>query len=323
VVVQMTSKATQFRAQLLHPRHWLLWLAFGLWRMISLLPYGVLLQLGKGIGLLVHSFPSRRKTIALRNIQLCFPNLRDQEHRAMLRSNLINVGTALMEVGIAWWWPKKRFSKLLQFEGLEHLEAHKGRGLMLLGIHYTTLEIGAAAISSVFQMDGMYRAHGNPVYDFLQARGRLDKGIGNGVVYERRDVRGTMKALKSGRSLWYGPDQDYGLGQGLFAPFFGIQAATVYATARFAEKTGAAVVPFSHIRLPGSQGYKITVYPALEDFPTGDDLADATRVNKIIEEFILLQPDQYLWVHRRFKNRPEGEADVYQVARKKRSERKK
>ena len=319
----MTSKATQFRAQLLHPRHWLLWLAFGLWRMISLLPYGVLLQLGKGIGLLVHSLPSRRKTIALRNIQLCFPNLSDQEHRAMLRSNLINVGTALMEVGIAWWWPKKRFSKLLQFEGLEHLEAHKGRGLMLLGIHYTTLEIGAAAISSVFQMDGMYRAHGNPVYDFLQARGRLDKGIGNGVVYERRDVRGTMKALKSGRSLWYGPDQDYGLGQGLFAPFFGIQAATVYATARFAEKTGAAVVPFSHIRLPGSQGYKITVYPALEDFPTGDDLADATRVNKIIEEFILLQPDQYLWVHRRFKNRPEGEADVYQVARKKRSERKK
>ena len=118
----------------------------------------------------------------------------------------------------------------------------------------------------------MYRAHGNPVYDFLQARGRLNKGTGSGVVYERRDVRGTMKALKKGRALWYGPDQDYGLSQGLFVPFFGIQAATVYATARFAEKTGAAVVPFSHIRLPGSQGYKITVYPALEDFPVGDDL---------------------------------------------------
>ena len=192
---------------------------------------------------------------------------------------------------------------------------------MLLGIHYTTLEIGAAAISTVFEMDGMYRAHGNPLYDFVQARGRLNKGLGDGVVFERRDVRGTMKALKSGRSLWYGPDQDYGLGQGLFAPFFGIQAATVYATARFAEKTGAAVVPFSHIRLPGTQGYKITVYPALDKFPTGDDLADATRINKIIEQFILLQPDQYLWVHRRFKNRPEGEADLYPVARKKRSER--
>jgi KDO2-lipid IV(A) lauroyltransferase len=239
----------------------------------------------------------------------------------MLRSNLINVGTALMEVGIAWWWPKKRFAKLLQFEGLEHLEAQKHRGVMLLGIHYTTLEIGAAAISSAFQMDGMYRAHGNPVYDFVQARGRLDKSLGDGVVYERRDVRGTMKALKSGRSLWYGPDQDYGLRQGLFAPFFGIQAATVYATARFADKTGAAVVPFSHIRLPGSKGYKITLYPALEDFPTGDDLADATRINKIIEEFILLQPDQYLWVHRRFKNRPEGEPDVYQLPAVKRGNR--
>jgi len=239
----------------------------------------------------------------------------------MLRANMINVGTALMEVGMAWWWSKKRFSKLLQFEGLEHLEAQKGRGVMLLGIHYTTLEVGAAAISTVFEMDGMYRRHGNPVYDFLQARGRLSKGIGENIVFERRDVRGTMKALKSGRSLWYGPDQDYGLGQGLFAPFFGIQAATVYATARFAEKTGAAVVPFSHIRLPGSQGYKISVYPALEDFPTGDDLADATRINSIVEEFILLQPDQYLWVHRRFKNRPEGEADVYQVAQRKRRNR--
>ncbi len=318
----MKSKATQFKWSLLHPRHWLLWLAFGLWRLITALPYSILLLLGKGLGLLVHSFPSRRKTIALRNIQLCFPELTDQEHRDMLRANLINVGMAVMEVGMAWWWSKKRFSKLLQFEGLEHLEVLEGRGVMLLGIHYTTLEIGCAGISSVFQMDGMYRAHGNPVYDFLQARGRLHQGIGNGVVFERRDVRGTMKALKGGRSMWYGPDQDYGLGQGLFAPFFGIQAATVYATARFAQKTGAAVVPFSHIRLPGTQGYKITVHPALENFPTGDDLVDATRINIIIEEFVLLKPEQYLWVHRRFKNRPEGEADLYQMPRRKRSERK-
>ena len=99
----------------------------------------------------------------------------------------------------------------------------------------------------------------------------------------------------------------------MFAPFFGMRAATVYATARFADKTGAAVVPFSHIRLPGTQGYKITFHAPLESFPSGDDLVDATRINKIIETFILLQPDQYLWVHRRFKNRPEGEADIYNL----------
>lgn len=321
----MSSKGTVFKTQLLHPRYWLIWLAFGLWRGITALPYPMLLIMGKGIGLLVHRFPSRRKTIAFRNIQLCFPELSDAQHRTMLRENFKSVGMALLEVGMAWWWSRKRFAKLLQFEGLENLSALEGsgQGVMLLGIHYTTLEVGAAGISSVFQMDGMYRAHGNPVYDFLQARGRLSKGIGDNMVFERRDVRGTMKALKNGRSLWYGPDQDYGLGQGLFAPFFGIQAATVYATARFAEKTGAAVVPFSHIRLPGTQGYKITVHPALKDFPTGDDLADATRINEIIEEFVRLEPEQYLWVHRRFKNRPEGEPDLYQVARKKRSERKK
>lgn len=318
----MTSKGTQFKTNLLHPRHWPIWLAFGVWRAITVLPYPVLLVLGKAIGLLVHSVPSRRKTIAKRNIELCFPQHSAAANKAMLRTNFINMGIALMEVGIAWWWSKKRFAKLLQFEGLENLSAVKDRGVMLLGIHYTTLEIGTAGISSVFQMDGMYRAHGNPVYDFLQARGRLNQGLGDGRVFERRDVRGTMKALKNGRSLWYGPDQDYGLGQGLYVPFFGIQAATVYATARFAQKTGAAVVPFSHVRLPGAKGYKITVYPALEDFPVGDDLIDTSRINQLVEEMVMLQPDQYLWVHRRFKNRPEGEADLYNLPPRKKRRRK-
>jgi KDO2-lipid IV(A) lauroyltransferase len=240
----------------------------------------------------------------------------------MLRANFISTGIAVMEVGIAWWWSEKRFSKLLQFEGLENLQVEEGRGTMLLGIHFTTLEVGTAALGTVIARDGMYRAHGNPVYDFVQARGRLHKGTNGDVVFERRDVRGTMRALKAGRRLWYGPDQDYGLRQGLYAPFFGIQAATVYATARFAEKTGAAVVPFSHIRLAGSQGYKITVYPALEDFPSGDDLVDATRINKIVEEFILLQPEQYLWVHRRFKNRPESEPDLYGLPDRKKKPKK-
>lgn len=318
----MSSKGTQFKTALLHPRHWLTWLVFGLWRVVTALPYPLLLLLGKGLGLLIYRFPSRRRTIAKRNIELCFSEQSPDQNKAMLRANFINMGIAVMEVGIAWWWSKKRFAKLLKFEGLGNLSEIKDRGVMLLGIHYTTLEIGTAGISSVFPMDGMYRAHGNPVYDFLQARGRLNQGLGEGMVFERRDVRGTMKALKNGRSLWYGPDQDYGLGQGLFVPFFGIQAATVYATARFAQKTGAAVVPFSHVRLPGAKGYKITVYPALEDFPVGDDVIDTSRINQLVEEMVLLQPEQYLWVHRRFKNRPEGEVDLYNLPERKKRRRK-
>lgn len=316
-----TSKATQFHSALLHPRYWLTWFGFALWRLVTLLPFPVLIVLGRGLGLVFYAIPSRRRIIARRNIEICFPDLSPVQQKAMLRANFISTGIAVMEVGISWWWSKKRFNKLVHIEGHENLDAVKGRGVMLLGIHFTTLEIGAAAISTVIEMDGMYRAHGNPVYDFLQARGRLSKGTGGGVVYERRDVRGTMKALKKGRALWYGPDQDYGLNQGLFVPFFNVPAATVYATARFAEKTGAAVVPFSHIRLPGFRGYQVTIHPALENFPVGDDFVDTRRINKIIEEFIMLQPDQYLWVHRRFKNRPEGEPDLYGLPVKKKKRR--
>jgi KDO2-lipid IV(A) lauroyltransferase len=279
-----------------------------------MLPFPILLVLGSGLGRILFLIPSNRKIIAKRNIEICFPELDVLDQKRLLKDNFINMGVALMEVGMAWWWPKRRLQKLIVYEGLEHIEnIHEEKGTILLGIHYTTLEIGGAAVSMVTQMDGMYRAHGNPVYDYVQANGRVSKGSGNTVVFERRDVRGSMKALKNGRTLWYGPDQDYGLLQGLFAPFFGVQAATVYATARFAEKTKSAVVPFSHIRLPGLRGYKVVFYPALDSFPSGDDLIDATRINRIIEDFIRLKPDQYLWAHRRFKNRPPGEADLYNV----------
>ena len=263
------------------------------------------------VGLFLYILPTNRKHIAKTNIELCFPELDKTQQATLLRENFVNMGIAIMELGIAWWWSKKRFSKLLKFEGLEHLQQAEGKGIILLSIHYTTIEVGAAAISTVCDRDGMYRAHGNPIYDYIQIKGRLHKSSGNSRLYERRDVRGTMKALKAGRTVWYAPDQDYGIKQGVFAPFFGVNAATVYATARLAEKTGATVVPFTHVRLPGNQGYKITVHPALEDFPTGDDIIDATRVNNLVESFVRLQPEQYLWAHRRFKTRPAGESDFY------------
>ena len=285
---------------------------FGIWWSIAQLPFSILLFLGEILGRLAFKFRSSRKSIAERNIELCFPHLSSDEREEMVRDNFVNLGIAIMEIGIAWWWSKERFSRLLHIEGAENLTNASENGVLLLGIHYTTLEIGAAAATTVYdKVDGMYRAHGNPVYDYLQARGRISKSCGDSSVYERKDVRGCLKALKSGRALWYGPDQDYGLGSGLFAPFFGVQAATVNATARFVQKSGATIIPFTHIRLPGDAGYKITFYPALNNFPIGDDLKDAITINELIEQFIRLKPEQYLWVHRRFKTRPEGEKDFY------------
>lgn len=307
----MNAKGANFQLRFLSPCWLKTWLYFAIWRIAVLLPFSGLLGLGKLVGLFLYKLPTNRKHIAKTNIELCFPELDKTQQAKLLRENFVNMGIAIMELGIAWWWSKKRFSKLLKFEGLEHLQQAEGKGIILLSIHYTTIEVGAAAISTVCDRDGMYRAHGNPIYDYIQIKGRLHKSSGNSRLYERRDVRGTMKALKAGRTVWYAPDQDYGIKQGVFAPFFGVNAATVYATARLAEKTGATVVPFTHVRLPGNQGYKITVHPALEDFPTGDDIIDATRVNAIVESFVRLQPEQYLWAHRRFKTRPAGESDFY------------
>jgi len=186
----------------------------------------------------------------------------------------------------------------------------QGRGALLMAIHFTTLEIGASALSARHSIDGMYRPHKNPVYDYVQSKGRRARDP-LGVVYPREDIRGMFKALRQGRIIWYAPDQDYGRKQSVFARFFGVPAATVTATARFAKTGNALVLPFSQVRLPDGRGYLIKVHPPLQDFPTGDDLADAETVNRQVEKMILEQPDQYMWIHRRFKTRPPGESRPY------------
>lgn len=275
------------------------------------MPYRILLYIGSGLGLVLYRLPTRRKQIALKNIQLCFAGLGHQQQQAMLRANFISMGIALMEVGMGWWWSQKRLQRLVKFEGLDRLDILDQQAVILLAVHHTTLEIGVAALTSRIELDGMYRAHKNPVYEFIQGRGRLNHSVEGCTIFERNNMRGAIKSLKAKRKLWYLPDHDYGLGHGLFAPLFGVQAATVYTTARLAEKTKAAVVPVTCIRLEGSQGYQFTVHPPLENFPVGDDLVDTTTINQKIEEMIDLKPQQYLWAHRRFKNRPAGEKDVY------------
>ena len=311
----MSSNKPKFSKRLLHPKFWLTWFWFALWRLLLFLPYPILIGIGKGFGLLLHKLPTRRKQIAHTNIQICFPDLDEEQQKDLLRANFISMGIALMETGMSWWWPKKRLQRLIKFQGMEHVQGLENKPVIVLGIHHTTLEICAAALSSKTQVDGMYRAHTNLVYDFIQSRGRLNHGVEGCTVIERNDVRGAIKGLKANRKLWYLPDHDYGLKQGLYAPLFGVQAATLYTTARLAEKTQAAVLPVTCIRLEGAKGYEFTVYPPLENFPVGDDLADATTVNKKIEAMISLKPEQYLWAHRRFKNRPEGEKDVYNFSK--------
>jgi KDO2-lipid IV(A) lauroyltransferase len=310
----MRSSNTTFKSEFLHPRYWVTWFWLGLWWLVTLLPYPILLSLGKFIGHIIFIFPTRRKHIAHTNIKLCFPEMDTKQHKALLKANFYSVGIALMEVGMAWWWPLQRLQKLVTVEGIENLERPDNQGVILLGMHFTTLEVGAAALTSAIEIDGMYKAHTNCVYDYIQLKGRLSHNIDGCNLFDRNDMRGTLKSLKSGRVLWYLPDQDYGLSQSLFAPFFGLQAATVHATSRMAHKTNASVIPVTFTRLANAKGYKIIIETALDNFPSNDLLKDSTRINQLIENRVRLQPDQYLWVHRRFKNRPYGEKDYYNIS---------
>ncbi|MFA0811245.1 LpxL/LpxP family Kdo(2)-lipid IV(A) lauroyl/palmitoleoyl acyltransferase [Microbulbifer epialgicus] len=314
----------RFRVTLLHPRYWLTWMLFAFWFLLAQLPYRWQLAMGRGIGRVMLKLATSRRTIAERNLALCFPELNETELAQLLRRNFESNGIALMETGMAWFRSASWLRKRVAIEGLEKLRAiqAEGEGVLLMAMHFTTLELGAALMGMSITLDGMYRPHKNPVYDYMQRKGR-ERHTADGTVYQRKDVRGVLRALQRGRAVWYAPDQDYGIKQGVFAPLFANPAATVTGTSRFARVGRAKVVPYVLTRLDDCSGYRLTIYPPIEEIPSGDELQDAILVNQFIEARIREIPEQYMWVHRRFKTRPDGAGNVYEGVRKKKKKRRK
>jgi len=213
---------------------------------------------------------------------------------------------------MCWWTPTDKLILLFQLQGKEYLDAAlaKGKGVILLSAHFTTLEIGGRLLAINTPFHVLYRSHKNPLFEAIMHQARsthFEKAI------PRNDMRGMIKSLKANTPVWYAPDQDFGRKNAVFVPFFNIPAATITSTSRLAKITGAQVVPFFQQRLPHDQGYQLNLLPALDNFPCGDDKIDTRRINEIIEQQIRKQPEQYLWVHRRFKTRPEGESGLYQA----------
>lgn len=301
-----------FKPALLHPRYWPMWLGLGVLWLIIRLPYSALLVLGRLVGWGMFRLMIERREIARINLALCFPEWSEQRRAALLRENFASNGIALFEMAMAWWWPTRRLERLAHIDGLEHLQqaAAAGQGVVLMSMHFTTLEIGAALLGRKATIDGMYREHRNAAFDYVQRRGR-ERHNADAVAVEREDVRSMLKSLRKGRAIWYAPDQDYGRKASVFVPLFGVPAATVTATATFARLGRAKVIPFTQKRLPAGKGYQLTIHPPLDAFPSGDDAVDARRINQWVENEILQQPEQYMWVHRRFKTRPEGETRPY------------
>jgi KDO2-lipid IV(A) lauroyltransferase len=302
-----------FRGYFLHPRFWLLWLGLGLLWLTVQLPFAVLLRFGRGLGWLMYRCAGSRRRIARRNLELCFPQMAKAERETLLRENFAATGIAFFEMAMSWWWPRHRLAALSQIEGLAHLQQAqaRGQGVILMAVHFTTLEVGAALLGQVHTIDGMYRKHRNPLFDFVQRRGR-ERHNPDATAIEREDVRAMIKVLRGGRAIWYAPDQDYGPKQSLFAPLFGVPAATVTATTAFARLGRAMVLPFTQVRLPADQGYRLTIHPPLEHFPGLSEEEDCRRINAWVEQAIGTCPAQYLWAHRRFKTRPAGAATLYE-----------
>ena len=302
----------RFRAAFLHPRYWLLWLGLGVLWLVVQLPYAVLLKLGRALGALMLLAAKSRRQIAARNLELCFPELSAGERERLLRENFASSGIAFFEMAMSWWWPRARLARLAHIEGLEHLQAaqREGQGVILMSLHFTTLEIGAALLGQRHTIDGMYREHKNPLFDYIQRHGRERHNLDASAI-EREDVRAMLKVLRAGRAIWYAPDQDYGRKQSIFVPLFGVPAATVTATSKFARLGKARVVPFTQQRLADGSGYRLTLHPPLADFPGDSEEADCLRINQWIEQAVRQCPEQYLWAHRRFKTRPEGAPKLY------------
>jgi KDO2-lipid IV(A) lauroyltransferase len=280
-----------------------------LWLM-RFLPLPVLAQVGNGVGLLLWVFAPRRRHITDVNLKLCFPQMSDGARARMVRAHFKMFGRSFVERSILWWSSERRIRKLIHVQGREHFdEAVRGKAIFLTA-HFVGLDIGGNLITQLADGVSVYAAQRNKYFsEFLfRKRGRFRRQL---LLSRQEGLRGVIKAVRNGHPFYYFADQDFATREAAFVPFFGIQTSTITTVPRLAQMTGAKIVPCISRILPGGQGYEVSFYPAWENYPTGDVIADTRRMNAFIEERVREMPEQYYWVHKRFKTRPEGEKGFY------------
>ncbi|NOY15378.1 MAG: lysophospholipid acyltransferase family protein [Gammaproteobacteria bacterium] len=294
-----------------HPRYWLVWLGILLLWLISLLPLPLTAYLGRGLGLILYRVTQRRLHIARTNLELCFPELDSTQIDALLKEHFKVLGQASLTLGINMFASLRRLQGLVTMRDRHYYDQAiaGGKPVILLAPHFVAMEIAGLVLSHGRPMFSMYQTIRNPLIDFLVRRGR---GRFGGIMVERKaDMRKAVKMMRAGSPFYYLPDQDPGSGDKIFAPFFGIQTAVTPGFSRFARISKAVVIPCFTKMLPSGRGYEVIFLPPLDNFPTNDSVEDARRMNETIEQGIREMPEQYFWVHRRFKSRPEGEESLY------------
>jgi len=295
----------------LAPRYWSTWFGMGLLRLATVLPWRAQVMLGKQLGDLLRLLVGSRRKVAEINIALCFPELDRTARNKLLARHFQSLGITLFESAMSWWGSARRIDSLFRFDGGEHWQAQldEGRGAILLYGHYTTLDIAGRMLAAhVDEVVPSYKPAHNALFNemMVRARERTYRGL-----LPTSDLRALVREINKGRLVSYSPDQDFGTRNAVFSPFMGVPATSLTTTARLARITGAAVIPLLIERSADGCRYSVQLGAPIEGFPSGDEVRDAALINASIEAQIRRVPDQYLWVHKRFKTRPEGEPDPY------------
>ncbi|MGV2292499.1 lipid A biosynthesis lauroyl acyltransferase [Trinickia sp. YCB016] len=284
-------------------------LIVALLRTLSVLPYKFVARLGMVIGTALYALPSRRKHIVLVNLRLCFPEKTSHDHHKLAREHFRHVVRSYLERGIQWFGSAQSIRNIVQIESKIDLDDKDAPPTIFMGFHFVGIEVGCMLYSTHLPVASLYTRMSNAGLCDLakQQRGRF----GAEMIERATSARKIVGLLRSGKPVMLAADMDQGVDNSVFVPFFGVPACTLTAVSRLARLGRARVVPFVTEVLPNYQGYKLTIFEPLLDFPSGSDEVDARRMNAFLEEQVVKIPEQYYWVHRRFKHRPPGMASVY------------
>lgn len=309
----MAQRQPNKSGRLLSPRWIGYWAVIALLRLMVLLPLGWLVAIGKALGLVLYLLMGHRRRIALRNIAACFPELTARQCKDRCLAHFQSLGIAVFEVGLTWWASDRQLASITTISGTEHLRAalQQGHGVILLSAHFTPLELSCRVLAQSFRIDCMYRPNNNPFIDAMLFKGRQRWAHR---VIPRNDVRGMLKSLKENDIVWYAPDQGLTGPNSVLARFFSIPAWTTTATSRLAGASDAVVLPFAFRRRTDAAGYIAEIGQAFEQFPGDNPVADAERIHAVFESQIRAAPEQYLWIHRRFKNLPAPHDRFYEAS---------
>ena len=282
----------------------------GFLRLVCMLPIGAVLAVGRVLGRLAHRLSGSRRAIVRRNIELCFPDLTSDERDALTSKHFQALGMMIVEMGLGRWAKVERLVPITTINGLEHAQPalDKGQGIILLSAHFTTLEISGRVLKlRIPPFDGVYRKNRSDFVTELQRSGR-ERSVENTI--EKRDIKKMVRSLRAGRTVWYAPDQSYSRKGAEIVDFFGVPSMHTTATSTLARLGKAAVIPYFPRRLKNGH-YEMTLLPALENFPSDDPVADTRRYVAILEDHIRSCPEQYFWIHRKFKDLPDEYPDLY------------